>query len=209
MAGAPHIDPLAKWQRTGSGEHYRAGRWRSARAAGRDPGLVAALLAPLALSPRARILDVPCGTGRLAQTLAPAGAYVGADVSPEMLAQGSGARVCASAAALPFEDASFELVVCCRLLHHVHDQARWQALADELVRVSSAWLLVSFWDAHSLPAWRKRHGLKRTADQRGAIAKVDVEQRLAQAGAHVVRYRHSFRFLSQQTFALARKEARP
>ncbi|MGH3103467.1 MAG: class I SAM-dependent methyltransferase [Gaiellaceae bacterium] len=74
-----------------------------------------------------RVLDVGCGTGKLAAALAERyGCRVsGVDVSPEMLAVARG-RVppgvelqLAAAEALPFEDASFERVVLTLVVHHL------------------------------------------------------------------------------------------
>jgi ubiquinone/menaquinone biosynthesis C-methylase UbiE len=85
-----------------------------------------------------RVLDVGCGTGRLAAALAERGARVwGVDPSPEMLAQ---ARTDASkrvgfkqgrAEALPFKDGWFERAVL-RLVVHLVDRPR---ALPELARV--------------------------------------------------------------------------
>jgi ubiquinone/menaquinone biosynthesis C-methylase UbiE len=77
-----------------------------------------------------RVLDVGCGTGRLAVALAERGARVwGVDPSDEMLAEAkadSGGQVAlkrASAEALPFKDGWFERAVF-RLVIHLVDRAR-------------------------------------------------------------------------------------
>jgi ubiquinone/menaquinone biosynthesis C-methylase UbiE len=67
------------------------------------------------------ILDLGCGKGRFAARLTDVGAFVvGLDVSPEMLAEGSGARVLGSARKLPFADGSFDGVFAIEVLQHVH-----------------------------------------------------------------------------------------
>ena len=92
---------------------------------------------------RERTLDVACGPGLLAQALAPVvGSFVGVDVTAAMIdkarqiaseAKLHNARFeVADAGALPFPDASFELVVTRLALHHMADPAR--ALA-EMTRV--------------------------------------------------------------------------
>jgi SAM-dependent methyltransferase len=85
-----------------------------------------------------RVLDVGCGTGRLAQALAERGAKVwGVDSSPEMLAEaraGAGRRVgfkLGRAEALPFRDGWFDRAVL-RLAVHLVDRA---AAFPELARV--------------------------------------------------------------------------
>lgn len=87
---------------------------------------------------RRRVLDVGCGTGRLAAELVARGATVsGVDTSAEMLEQararaGPALRLrCARAEALPFDDCSFDRAVL-RLVVHLVDRPR--ALA-EIARV--------------------------------------------------------------------------
>lgn len=75
-----------------------------------------------------RILDMPCGTGRLLAALREEGFtdLVGADTSPAML--GKASQACpearlheADAFATPFGDASFRVVCSMRFLFHVPD----------------------------------------------------------------------------------------
>jgi SAM-dependent methyltransferase len=98
-----------------------------------DEWFVPALFAPLArvvldqtvVPPGARILDVACGTGIVARTIArhlgPDGSVTGLDVSPAMLdvarrtAAAEGLDVAwyeGSALDLPFADSAFDLVLC-------------------------------------------------------------------------------------------------
>ena len=99
----------------------------------------------LSLSPRERVLEVGCGTGNLwrenAERVPHGATLVVTDAAPAMLEQAR-ARLAglalapdfraADAQALPFADASFELVLANHMLYHVPDRAR--ALA-ELARV--------------------------------------------------------------------------
>jgi 2-polyprenyl-3-methyl-5-hydroxy-6-metoxy-1,4-benzoquinol methylase len=86
-----------------------------------------------------RVLDVACGAGYGSAILAEAGAEVrGADVDPEavrLASERSGGAAEfqeADIAALPYDDDSFDLVVCFETIEHVSDQA---AALDELARV--------------------------------------------------------------------------
>jgi SAM-dependent methyltransferase len=153
------------------------------------------------------VLDVPCGAARLRPTLEALGRYHGVDISAAMLAavQRDGRLLRASAWSLPFVDDAFELVLCCRLLHHLETRAERAALLRELTRVTRRFVVASFWDAGSWHAWRRRSGRRRGHDARVAVPRTEVEALLEQAGARALAFAHSFRFVSQQAFVLAEK----
>jgi SAM-dependent methyltransferase len=91
---------------------------------------VARFVEPL-LSAQSQVLDVGCGPGVLAAAVAarcPEGRVVGLDQSPERAQQARlllepwhGHAVVGDAAALPFADASFDLVYCRFLLEYLPD----------------------------------------------------------------------------------------
>jgi SAM-dependent methyltransferase len=74
---------------------------------------------------RARILDVGCGTGANLQMLANYGVAEGVDISPEALefcrVRGLSKVKLGPAEALPFEDASFDLVTGLDVVEHLDD----------------------------------------------------------------------------------------
>jgi SAM-dependent methyltransferase len=91
------------------------------------------------LAPGARALDVGCGTGANGPVLAARTAFsIGIDASTVPLGlhgtdeRGHSARVRGDATALPFPDASFDLVMALDVLEHLDDDA---AAARELRRV--------------------------------------------------------------------------
>src|SRR4051812_19541619 len=125
-------------------------RHRAIWASGDYPSMVETWLLPLgprlvaacAIGPGTLVLDVAAGTGNASLPAARCGAHViASDLTPELLAAGR-ARADAEgvelgwiegdAEALPFDDASFDVVISCigamSAAHH-------QAAADELVRV--------------------------------------------------------------------------
>lgn len=104
------------------------------------------LLAALKPLPSDRMLDVGCGTGRFAVTLAPlVASVVGIDLTAEMLKQGQQLQAEAKlgniewrqgdVANLPFNDDAFTIVVSRAMLHHVIEPAR---VIAEMVRVSAS-----------------------------------------------------------------------
>jgi SAM-dependent methyltransferase len=205
----------ARWQDPDAGARYREQRFRTPAAARRDLGLVRRLLRRGAVPrPVRRVLDVPCGTGRLGEALIPAAElYVGLDLSPSMLAANPWPRrLLGSAFGLPFADDTFDLVVCCRLLHHLAEPELREDLVRELVRVSRRFLAMSFWDAGSLPALRRRRARRRPerpADRRVSLPRRALAELLTSCGARPRCYAHSFRFLSSQAFVLAEKSGQP
>ena len=87
-------------------------------------------------APYGALLDVAGGTGYLAAALRDmAGCVVVVDRSPGMLAVARERKletVLASATALPFADASFDVVLCADALHHIREA---EAALDEMARV--------------------------------------------------------------------------
>jgi SAM-dependent methyltransferase len=127
---------------------------------------VPAVFAPLArqvldqrtIPPRARVLDVACGTGIVARTIAArpgvAGRVVGLDLNPEMLDVARQESAAAglpvewrqgSAQELPFENGAFDLVVC---------QQGLQFFPDKLGAVSEMYRVLAPHGEAILVTWR-------------------------------------------------------
>jgi SAM-dependent methyltransferase len=122
------------------------------------------------------VLDTPGGTGRFAPLVLRAGRrLVLADLSRAMLAEArscGAARVQADALALPFADASFDLVLCMRFLFHVPRELQPRVLR-ELARVSRRFVAV---DVRHGWAWSSF-----TRGLRGRLAARPVSPRLRPA----------------------------
>ena len=102
----------------------------------------------------ASILDVGCGTGRLlgiAQSRFPRAKLDGVDAAIEMVRQAQASHPGgairfqqAMAEALPFPDASFDLVFSTMTFHHWSDQARGIAEIARVLTPGGRWLLAEF-----------------------------------------------------------------
>ncbi|MFQ5937360.1 MAG: class I SAM-dependent methyltransferase [Acidiferrobacterales bacterium] len=112
-----------------------------------------------------RILDVPCGWGRLTVELARKGYEVtGADLSEAMLtaARETLARdhmscrlECQDVEHLIYPDRSFDTVVCFRLFHHLPYYELRKRVVRELCRVADRFVLISYLSPLSVTAFRR------------------------------------------------------
>ena len=125
----------------------------------------------------ASLLEVGCGTGLLLERLgAVAERAVGVDLSPGMLehAKARGLEVFeGSATALPFEDASFDVVCSFKVLAHVEEI---ELALREMARVvrPGGQVIVEFYNARSLRALVKRLGPSGGIGSRGDTRESDV-----------------------------------
>lgn len=196
----------SRWSEGERASNYSRGRFRSARAARRDPDHISALLTEHGV--QGPILDVPCGTGRLRSALAShTEEYFGVDSSLPMLSESADTSklMAADALQLPFATGTFDVVVACRLFHHLGQSEDRIALARELARVSSRLVIASFWDAASWHSLRRRVGLKHDTSTRRSQSKKMLRAELERSGLRVLGWRHTFRFISQQAFFVAEK----
>jgi ubiquinone/menaquinone biosynthesis C-methylase UbiE len=80
------------------------------------------------------VLDVGCGTGgfaiEAARAVGPGGAVVGVDPSPEMVKGSRATFEVAAAEALPFPDASFDVVTLSLVLHQLPSDALHRGMAE-------------------------------------------------------------------------------
>jgi len=173
-----------------------------------------------------RILDVPCGTGRLLQSLASRVPHsVGADVSLDMIKfsrlhpyvknrpRGLLEYVQCDARYLPFSDDSFDVVLSGRFLHHLFHlpQSERLQVIREFARVSRRWVLGDF---------NIRYGLKYYVNKMRSVLKgkplksqrktaTDVFEELTQGGLRVERVYPISWIASEKWYILCRKEPRP
>ena len=163
-----------------------------------------ATVAALRLQPGQRVLDVGCGTGTLAlcaqSVVGPQGRVYGIDASPEMIARASGKARSAGVdvdfrtgvvEALPFPDASFDLVLNTMMLHHLPAAARARCAAEmrRVLKPGGRVLAVDFGAReHAHHGWLARavHGLiARIHGTHGHVKLDQLEALLAGAGLRV------------------------
>jgi len=140
----PPPDTAAQFSR--QAEAYAAS---PSHARGADLDIVAGFAAP---GPEDRCLDLACGPGHTAFRLAVrAGRVIAADIAPGMLSTArrlaaergfdNVAVLAADVAALPFADASFDLVTCRIAAHHFRDVPRFLRETARVLRPSGRFVL--------------------------------------------------------------------
>jgi len=113
-----------------------------------------------------RVLDLPCGGGRVAVHLARMGYQVtGADHSPAMVEIARHTLDANSLAcpvdqqdieALTYADRQFDTIVCFRLFHHFPNAEIRQKAVSELCRVAASYVALSYFSPLSLTSLRTR-----------------------------------------------------
>ncbi|MBI4778181.1 class I SAM-dependent methyltransferase [Candidatus Desantisbacteria bacterium] len=121
-------------------------------------------------SSKVRVLDLGCGPGDFTRHLIDMGfSPLGIDISRDLLKINKERNpdaffVCGDAEDLPFNDASFDIVVCTFVLHHfnVHKQIineAYRVMKHEGIFISvepNSWNPVT-WYQHNLPFGKKKH----------------------------------------------------
>ena len=120
----------------------------------------------LGSQPRSEVLlDIPSGGGRLSPQLSGyTEILVEADIAYGQLLYGrehpveeaEQAWMTASAFHIPFRDQSVDGVVCCRLNHHLPTPEERERLVTELLRVSRRFVIMTFFDYHSVKNYIRR-----------------------------------------------------
>ncbi|HET9441724.1 MAG TPA: methyltransferase domain-containing protein, partial [Acidimicrobiales bacterium] len=155
-------------------------------------------LADLAhLEPGAAVLDVGCGTGGLAiaakGVVGREGQVCGVDPSPEMVerARRKAARAgvdvgfeTAAVESLPFDGASFDVVLSSLMLHHLTDEVRRRGTAEiaRVLRPGGRFLAVDIGGGKDA----KRHGFLHRLPRHAGFDLQEIEPVLDGAGFHIV-----------------------
>lgn len=117
---------------------------------------------------------------------------------------GQSAPVHADLRRLPFDDDAFDLVVSHGLQLPWHDEHSCAQVVAEMVRASRGLVVAAWWDGEAL---RPRVPWPKSGPGRRPLQRALLRELFEDAGASVVEWRHSFRFVSQQAWLVARKRA--
>jgi ubiquinone/menaquinone biosynthesis C-methylase UbiE len=178
----------------------RSRRWRRIDEA--EQRIVAEFLARRGRD--AWVLDLPCGTGRLAPLFAAAGVrHAGADIALPMLnlarqSLGPTAPLAAAdALAMPFADGAFDAVVSVRLFHRITERDGRVRMLREMARVSRGGaILATYYLRHNLRGLRKM-----LAGKYAGLSRADLREDARAAGLRLVRITSLGRLTEQQCFA--------
>ncbi|MDP8235274.1 MAG: class I SAM-dependent methyltransferase [Candidatus Erginobacter occultus] len=165
--------------------------------------------------PPARILDIPCGTGRLSEYLLQKGYSVeGADISPEMVRYTNQrlkgyvsrnadiARV-ENAEELSFPDATFAAAVSLRLFGHTPPENRLRVI-NELKRVSQSYLILVYYDRNSLVGMTRQAGRRKRGISWHPVSAAEIDGELKRAELEIINVFHLLRGLSETKVVVAR-----
>lgn len=157
------------------------------------------------------VLDIPCGTGRLFQTLLSKGYRVtGSDISREMMqvfgADGAIPLVQCDATRMPYKDDSFDAVTCVRFLTMRVPKPVRVPIFREMGRVSRAWVVIECRQKHPLAAvwfWIAEK-IFRKPPVVNYFRRDEIKQELSDAGISLVRIFKPFGFASNKWLLLGR-----
>lgn len=116
------------------------------------------------IQPGQHVLDVGCGSGRVADFITEIKAFVeGCDVSEHMVAiakrehPGLHFQQC-SMLALPYKDQSFDVVIALASLHHIPSRVLRRTALQELHRVlrPDGTVIITTWNIHAARFWNMR-----------------------------------------------------
>ena len=173
-----------------------------------------------------KVLDLPCGTGRMYPLLKELGLFVtSADCSAYMVDTArqqiqtnykdilsENDRFCiADVLKTDFKDKEFDAVVCNRLFHHFSDAATRQKALAELNRICSGPIVVSFFSTISTDALKfyfKKYIRREVIKDRIPISPWTFARDVRAAGLTIKRWSMARPLISKQWYFIVEPEAR-
>jgi ubiquinone/menaquinone biosynthesis C-methylase UbiE len=159
----------------------------------------------------AHIVDVPCGNGRFCEVFSKADKLTMVDYSTNMLkvaeerfhTKKNIRFLQADITSIPLPDASADLCFCMRLFQHMKtDKVRLSAL-NELARISSKYVALSFYNTRCIRYYRRK--LLGKTDKKQYITFPHIVDLAKQAGLELVRRFPKVNLLEQQCLVVFRK----
>lgn len=164
-------------------------------------------------------LDVPCGYGRFSGLFCKRGwGLVSCDYALSMVkrARESGGKskplinwsvVADAKQGLPFKEGTFPILLCMRFWHHVHDPAERRTILGIFSRVTSGWVILSYYQVNVLHRIQRRfrRKLKKSPTRIKMISRAQFHDEAQEAGFECVKVIPLFRGIHAQHVALLKK----
>ncbi len=184
----------------------------------RETHILEAFLERIALEPGSA-LDVPCGYGRFSGHFRDRmWDLVSCDYSFSMVKRALEARgaskplkdwgvVADAKKGLPFKENSFTLLLCMRFWHHVHDPAERKTILGFFSRVTSKWVILSYYQINALHRFQRRlrRKLKKSPTRIKMISRSDFYDDVEGSGFECVKVVPLFKGIHAQHVALLKK----
>jgi SAM-dependent methyltransferase len=164
------------------------------------------------------VLDVPCGYGRFSDLIRKRDlSLVSCDYSYYMVkrARESGEKrgfkdwgvVADAKRGLPFKRGAFDILLCMRFWHHIHIPAERKAILGFFSRVTSGWVILSYYQVNALHRFQRRfrQKLKTGTARIKMISKTEFYDEIQEAGFECVAAVPLFRGIHAQHVALLKK----
>ena len=164
------------------------------------------------------VLDVPCGYGRFSDLIRKRGlSLVSCDYSFYMVkrARESGKKrgfndrgvVADAKQGLPFKSRTFDLLLCLRFWHHVHHPVERKNILGFFSRVTSGWVILSYYQINALHRFQRRfrQKLKTGSARIKMISRDEFYDEIQEAGFECVAVIPLLRGFHAQHVALLKK----
>ena len=159
------------------------------------------------------ILDVPCGTGRLAPLILKKGfKWLGADISFEMMEvarekiAGSGnvtGNVRLESEHIPFKQESIDCVASIRFIYHVPTREGRVAILREMRRITKEWVVIDYNYPNPVNALIRRMGhLTRPPGKKKRLTMEEISGELLEAGLRIEKVFPVYRLISDNIILL-------
>ena len=164
-----------------------------------------------------RALDLPCGYGRFSQLLQKEGfSHVNSDLSFHMVeragekhsSSGKISGVVADAKqGLPFQRDAFFLLFSMRFFHHLHEKEDREAILKEFSRVTSDWVILSFYKRNALHVLQRklRRRVMKKKTRIKMVSRKEFYQEIKDAGLNIIKVIPLFRGIHAHNIALLKK----